>query len=64
MEQINLREIPNFFDYEPPPTPEGTLDVANLTELLPSNANIEDNGRLLCSCALCRDRESERGGGV
>lgn len=64
MEQINLREIPNYFDYENTVKGEGKVDIAKLTEFLISKGNIEDKVRLLCICALCRDRESGRGGGV
>ena len=39
MEQINLREIPNFFDFEKTVKNDGKLDISELT----NNVNLKTN---------------------
>ena len=57
MEQINEREIPNFFDLENSLKADGKVDTTMLMQFLKSKGNLEDKIRLLCICVLCRDRE-------
>ena len=57
MEQINQREIPNFYDLENTVKNDGKLDMARLTQFLTTKGNLEDKVRLLCICALCRDKD-------
>lgn len=57
MEQINQREIPNFYDLENTIKNDGKLDMARLTQFLTTKGNLEDKVRLLCICALCRDKD-------
>ena len=51
MEQINQREIPNFYDLENTVKNDGKLDMARLTQFLTTKGNLEDKVRLLCICA-------------
>ena len=60
MEQINLREIPNFYDLENTVKSDGKLDMNGLTTFITEKGNLEDKIRLLCICALCRDSETLR----
>ena len=57
MEQINAREIPNFFDIENSVKSDSKLDVNELLTYLKAKGTIEDKIRLLCICALCKDKE-------
>ena len=57
MEQINEREIPNFFDMENNVKSDSKLDIPNLIRFLKEKGNIEDKIRLLCICVLCKDRD-------
>ena len=57
MEQINEREIPNFFDIENTVKSDSKLDIPNLIRFLKEKGNLEDKIRLLCICVLCKDRE-------
>ena len=70
MEQINLREIPNFFDFENTVKNDGKLDISELCTFLKEKVpifvipniqgNMEDKVRLLCICSLCKDREGKK----
>ena len=57
MEQINEREIPNFFDLENSLKADGKVDMTTFMQFLKSKGNLEDKIRLLCICVLCRDRD-------
>lgn len=57
MEQINQREIPNFYDFESTIKSDGKVDIAKLTQFLTTKGNAEDKVRLLCICALCKDKD-------
>lgn len=57
MEQINEREIPNFFDMENSVKSDGKLDINALVKFLKEKGNIEDKIRLMCICVLCKDRD-------
>lgn len=58
MEQINEREIPNFFDIENTVKSDAKIDIAELLTYLKSKGSIEDKIRLLCICALCKDKDT------
>ena len=61
MEQINQREIPNFYDFENTIKNDGKVDVPKLTQFLVAKGNLEDKVRLLCICALCKDKDGAVG---